>query len=91
MHDWPLVSGDYLGQLRRWLLFRRVEQSAGTGVGEFANHCPRCGAPVDEEDLHAEPEAPFFDVPAAVEAGSVALTPLAGTVRMSGDEHFGVE
>lgn len=79
------------GQLRRWPSFRPVQEPGGPGGGEFANHCAQCGAAVDEEDLHAEPEAPFFDVSAAAEAGSVTLTPLAGTVRLSGDEHFMVE
>lgn len=76
-------------QLRRWPAYHRID-GGGSDAGEFANHCARCGAPQDELDLHAEPDAVFFNIPAA-EPGAIALTPLAGTVRLSGDEHFEVE
>ena len=77
------------GQLRRWPTYRRIDDPE-TGACDFANHCPHCGAHQDEDDLHTEPEAPFFNIPAA-EPGSITVTPLAGTVRLSGDEHFEVE
>jgi hypothetical protein len=39
--------------------------------------------------LHSEPDEPFFDIPGAA-PGSISLTPLSGTIRLSGDEHFQV-
>ncbi len=71
-------------QLRPWPSFRKVES------GDYANYCPHCGARQDENLLHAEPEAPFFDIPRAA-AGVIKLTPAEGTVRLGGDEHFTVE
>ena len=50
---------------------------------------PHCGAPQNDLCLHKEPEDLFFDIPSAP-PGSISLTPLAGTVRLSGDEHFEV-
>ena len=76
-------------QLRRWPTYRRIDDR-GMGAGDFANHCAQCGAPQDEDDLHTEPGAPFFNIPPA-EQGLITLTPLEGTVRLSGDEHFEVE
>lgn len=37
-----------------------------------------------------EPGEPFFDIPRAP-SGAIRLTPLPGTIRLSGDEHFTVE
>lgn len=76
-------------QLRRWPTYRRGSDSDGE-PGDFANHCSRCGASQDDLYLHSEPDAPFFDIPHAA-PGSVRLTPLEGTIRLSGDEHFEVE
>ena len=39
--------------------------------------------------LHSEPDEPFFDIPRAA-PGIIKVTPLAGTIRLSGDEHFEV-
>jgi hypothetical protein len=39
--------------------------------------------------LHSEPDEPFFDILDAA-PGSIRLTPLTGTVRLSGDEDFHV-
>ncbi len=75
-------------QLRPWPAFREVRDPDGEGV--FANHCPRCGAPQDDLYLHSEPDEPFFDIPRAA-PGSIVLTPLAGSIRLSGDEHFEVD
>jgi len=72
-------------QLRPWPNFRR-SRGSDTEPGNFANHCPHCGEPQEEMDLHAEPDSPFFDIPRA--AGSVKLMPLTGIVQLSGNEHF---
>jgi len=76
-------------QFQRWPAYRRVVDSDGA-LGDFANHCSRCNTPQDDMYLHSEPDAPFFDIPHAP-AGSITMTPLAGTVHMNGDEHFMVE
>ena len=73
------MDEDLARQLRPWPTFR-----------DYANHCRHCGAPQDDLHLHSEPDSPFFDIPHAA-PGSIALTPLVGTVRLSGDEHFAVE
>ncbi|HEY6456773.1 MAG TPA: DUF5710 domain-containing protein [Steroidobacteraceae bacterium] len=70
------------GQLALWPYFRQIPD------GGFANYCTRCGEPQDEALLHAAPEQAFFDVPAAIASGEVTCTPLLGTIRLSGDEHF---
>jgi len=74
-------------QLRPWSNFRKTGK-AGDEV--FANHCPHCGSAQDDLYLHSEPDHPFFDIPYAP-SGSTSLTPLAGAVRLSGEEHFGVD
>ena len=76
-------------QLLPWPAFRRVSGSYGESGG-FANHCSHCGTPQEDMFLHDEPDAPFFDIPRAP-PGSIKLTPLAGTIQLSGDEHFAVE
>jgi hypothetical protein len=76
-------------QLLPWPTFRRLSGSDAES-GDFANHCPHCGTPQEDMFLHDEPDTPFFDIPRA-SAGSVKLTPLAGAIQLSGDEHFAVE
>lgn len=76
-------------QLTPWPGFRKMAD-AGFDGPRYANHCLRCGVEQDDTDLHAEPGAPFFDIPHAA-PGSIRLTPLAGEVRLSGDEHFTIE
>jgi Domain of unknown function (DUF5710) len=76
-------------QLRLWPTFRRTTRRNGE-AGDFANHCPHCGAPQEDLYLHSEPDSPFFDIPHAA-SGSIKLTPLAGTIHLSGDEHFTVD
>lgn len=76
-------------QLRPWPTFRRTV-SGRDATGDYANHCPRCQAVLDDLYLHCEPEDPFFDVPRAAAAGRVKLTALSGTVRLGGSEHFEV-
>ena len=76
-------------QLKPWPTFRRI-QTRTDEPGSFANHCPHCGAIQSDLDLHSEPDSPFFDIPHAPPA-SIELTPLTGTVRLAGDEHFMIE
>lgn len=85
---WSMDEG-LARQLSRWTTYRRCDDPE-PGAGDFANHCAHCGAPQDENDLHTEPDAPFFHIPGA-EPGAVTLTPLVGTIRLNGDEHFEVE
>jgi Domain of unknown function (DUF5710) len=76
-------------QLRRWPTFyRAVDPDAGESY--FANHCRHCGALQEDMYLHSEPNEPFFDIPRAP-PGSIKLTPLVGTIKLSGNEHFVVE
>lgn len=75
------------GQLALWPYFRKATESDGA----FANYCTRCGEPQDDMLLHSDAEQPFFDVPAAIASGEVTCTPLLGTIRLSGDEHFAVD
>ena len=74
-------------QLRPWSNFREAGE---TGDQVFANHCPHCGAPQDDLYFHTEPDELFFDISSAP-PGSIRLTALAGTVRLSGEEHFQVD
>jgi len=76
-------------QLQPWPTYRRAQFPDGS-LGDFTNHCSHCGAPQDDMYLHSEPNTPFFDIPHAP-PGSIAMTPLLGTIRLSGDEHFTVE
>jgi hypothetical protein len=55
--------------------------------GYYANHCPQCHAPQDDMDLHSEPDHPFFNIPRAA-PGAIELTPLEGTIQLSGSESF---
>jgi hypothetical protein len=85
---WAMDEG-LAQQLRPWPNFRKVIDQGGRG-SYFANHCPRCGSLQEDMYLHSEPDEPFFDIPRAV-PGSIKLTPLSGTIRLSGNEHFAVE
>ncbi len=87
--DISAMDEDLARQLRPWPNFRRVEGSDGD-ASYFANHCPRCGSVQEDMYLHSEPDEPFFDIPHAPPR-SIALTPLAGTIHLSGDEHFEVD
>jgi hypothetical protein len=76
-------------QLQRWPTYRRISNLSGE-LGNFANHCSHCGTPQDDLYLHAEPGDAFFDIPHAP-PGSIKLTPLTGTIRLNGGEHFTVD
>lgn len=81
------VDAALAAQLQRWPHFRRTRGADPV----FANHCPSCGATQDDLFLHTEPEHPFFDVATAISAGGVTVTPLSGTLRLSGDEHLRID
>ena len=81
------IDEELAWQLRPWPNFRKVD---GSGGESFANHCAHCGSPQDDSYLHTEPGDAFFDIPMAL-PGSIGMTPLVGTVRLSGDEHFQIE
>jgi hypothetical protein len=83
------MDEDLTRQLLPWPTFRQVIGADGESGG-FANHCSRCSTPQDDMFLHDEPDTPFFDIPRAP-PGSIKLTPLAGTIQLSGDEHFALE
>jgi hypothetical protein len=75
--------------LSSWPEFRPIDDSGPDG-SRFANHCPHCGTEQDDRDLHSEPGDPFFGIPHSA-PGAIRLTPLAGEIRLSGDEHFMIE
>jgi len=83
------ISDSLARELRRWPNYRKVLVQ-NQEDGYFANHCPNCGAAQDDMYLHSEPDEPFFDIPCAA-PGSIELTPLAGSIQLSGDEHFRVD
>ncbi len=82
--DITAVSGSLARQLARWPHYREITEGA-----HFANHCPSCGAAQEDMYLHSEPDEIFFDIPGTA-PGSIELTPLMGSVQLSGDEHFNV-
>jgi hypothetical protein len=83
------INDSLAWQLQPWPNFRKVK-GPKSEADYFANHCPRCDASQDDMYLHSEPDEPFFDIPRAA-PGTIKLTPLAGTIRLSGDEHYEVQ
>ena len=73
-------------QLAPWPDFYQVLEPAQDS-GRYANHCRSCKAIIADLYLHSEPDQPFFDIPGAA-PNTLELTPLAGSIRLSGDEHF---
>jgi hypothetical protein len=82
------VDAALAAQLAAWPTFRESYSEIDQGSC-FANHCPHCGGLQEDMYLHSEPQDPFFSIPRAA-PGAVRLTPLAGRVRLSGDESFEV-
>lgn len=83
--DVSAVGDSLARQLTRWPNYRPAEDTRC-----FTNHCPGCGAALDDLYLHSEPGEPFFDIPAAP-PGAIELTPLEGPIELSGDEHFRID
>jgi len=78
------MSDELRLQLRPWPNFQPTKD------GLFVNSCPACGARIDDLYLHTEFGDAFFDIP-SLPPGSIKLTPLTGTIQLSGSEHFQVD
>jgi hypothetical protein len=61
----------------------------GIGGGNFANHCPHCGAVQEDYLLHSEPGDVFFGLEMGAR-GAVEFTAVEGRVGLSGDYGFRV-
>jgi hypothetical protein len=69
-------------QLEAWPCLKPIE--SGCAAGDYANHCPHCGAPQEDYLLHEEPGDIFFALSQA-RPGLIELTPLIGPIQLSGD------
>ena len=69
-------------QLEVWPYFKPIE--LGGAAGDYANHCPHCGAFQEDYLLHDEPGDVFFGLSEA-RRQDVEFMPLAGLVQLSGD------
>ena len=74
--------------IERWPCYRKGVGEDAEG-GNFANHCPHCGAMQADYLLHSEPGDVFFGL-AMDTPGAVEFTALDGRVGMSGDYGFGM-
>ena len=83
------VDAALADQLKMWPTFRPMEEPAGER-GDFANHCPHCGATYPDQQLHEEPDDPFFDVTRATQ-DRIRFTRLVGAIALSGDEHYRID
>ncbi len=73
-------------QLERWPSFRFGYSRTAEGR-YLANHCPCCRALQGDYFLHCEPGGAFFTLKGAP-PGVIAVTPLLGRIRLTGDEGF---
>jgi hypothetical protein len=72
--------------IERWPHYRQgVGEDAEEGV--FANHCPHCGAMLEDYLLHSEPGDAFFGL-AMDTPGTVEFMALEGMICLSGDYGF---
>jgi hypothetical protein len=69
-------------QLEVWPYFKSID--LGCAAGDYANHCPHCGAPQEDYLLHDEPGDVFFGLSEASRE-TIEFTPLSGQVQLSGD------
>jgi hypothetical protein len=82
------MDGALVNLIERWPCYRK-------GVGEdaeegnYANHCPDCGAMQEDYLLHSEPGDVFFGL-AMDTSGAMEFTALEGRVCLSGDYGFEV-
>jgi hypothetical protein len=82
---WAMDEG--LGEaMRRWNCYRKEVDGDSEG-GNFANHCPHCGAVQEDYLLHSEPGDVFFGLEMG-ESGAVEFTAVDGCVGLSGDYGF---
>jgi hypothetical protein len=82
------MDGALTKLLQRWPSFREgIDEDSGEG--NFANHCPHCGAMQEDYLLHSEPGDVFFGI-AMGGPGAVEFTPLEGRIQLSGDYGFEV-
>lgn len=65
----------------------RFGQARVAGGRYLTNHCRRCGTQQADYFLHCEPSGVFFTFKDA-ERGALEAMPLAGRVRLTGDEGF---
>jgi hypothetical protein len=82
------MDGVLAKQMRRWPCYRN-RGGEDAGEGNFANHCPHCGAMQEDYLLHSEPGDVFFGL-AMGTPGGVEFTALEGRICLSGDYGFGV-
>jgi hypothetical protein len=64
--------------------------TAGPAVRTASPPAAESSTSPDDMYLHSEPGEIFFDIPSSA-PGSIELTPLAGSIQLSGDEHFQVD
>jgi hypothetical protein len=82
------IDGVLAKLIQRWPCFRKAI-GEDSEEGNFANHCPHCGAMQEDYLLHSEPGDVFFGL-AMGTPGGVEFTPLEGRVYLSGDYGFRV-
>ncbi len=80
------VDEELRRQLERLPDFR-FGQARVAGGRYLVNHCRRCGTQQADYYLHCEPSGVFFSLTDAA-PGAFEITPLAGRVRLTGDEGF---
>jgi len=82
------MDGGLAKMLLPWPDFRKAI-TKDSQEGNFANHCPHCGAVQEDYLLHSEPGDVFFGI-AMGGPGAVRFTPLVGHIELSGDYGFEV-
>src|ERR1700722_1903345 len=88
------MDGVLANLIERWPHYRKgvIEETEAGGdaeEGNFANHCPHCGAMQEDYLLHSEPGDVFFGF-AMGTPGAVEVTALQSRICLSGDYGFGM-